>query len=113
MDRDPTLASPHRGGWLIVALLLLIQFGLFRQVALREIAPRVPMGYDQITYLGCAYRGYEAILKSGLWEGTFAVQNHLPATGCLMPIQAIGFFLVLGPGRLVALLPHFLYLAAF
>jgi hypothetical protein len=105
--------APHRAGWLLVGLLLLVQFALFRQMVLREIAPTLPYAYDQTSYLALAYDTYETMLDRGPAAGlTEGLAQPVPA-GCLMHVQAAVTFLLLGPSRFAALLPHFLYYAGF
>ena len=59
----------NRLGWAFVGLLLLVQFLLFRQSAIREVVWSYPPFHDQLTYLGRAYDTYERILDRGLWAG--------------------------------------------
>src|SRR5436190_23772806 len=101
--------APARAGWLVVAGLLLLQLLLFRQLVLREIVPAVPWGCDQTSYLHLTYVTYEAMLDGGLWHGLRQGWKAAPPAGALMHLQGASLMLVLGPGRLTALLPHFLY----
>lgn len=114
MTEPSARPTPHRAGWAFVALLLLAQFFVFRTVVLREAAPFVPVAFDQTGYLDRAYRAHEKLLaEEPSPRGVRDALREAPTTGALMHCQALACFLLLGPGRLTALLPHFLYFAAF
>jgi hypothetical protein len=112
-DSSGVRPAPNRAGWLVVTLLLLVQFALFRQTVAREIAPAVSLGSDQTSFLAMAYDGYETMLDRGPWAGLSQTFGTSLPSGSLMHPQAAGVFLLLGPSRFAALLPHFLYFAAF
>jgi hypothetical protein len=123
-------------GWILIAVLLLVEYGLFRQFAEREVAWAYPANHDQTVFLSQTYETYETILDQGLWAGLWhgfnvlGPQNTLAhlqaslrensspppaarrsATGALIHIQGALLFLMLGPSRLSALTLNFLYFA--
>ena len=55
--------------WLFVIALLLVQFGMFRQFALREVVWSYPTNRDQDTYLFESYIAYRDILDVGVGRG--------------------------------------------
>jgi hypothetical protein len=98
-------------GWLVVGGLLLVEYGLFREYAQREVVWAYPTGWDQVAYLMPSYETYERILQHGLRDG-LAYGLGLPtAKGPMMHVQAGLLYLVLGPSRLSALTLNFLYFA--
>jgi hypothetical protein len=104
---NQTYKQPGRLGWLVVAALLLLQWGLFREFARREVVWAFPTGFDQSVYLVAAYETYEHVLARGPLVGfRDALRRQAPA-GLLLPIQAAGFFRLLGPSRLSALTLNF------
>ena len=112
----PPAATPswHTiAAWLGIALLLVVEYGLFRQHALREVVWSYPTGADQTAYLSLSYETYERILSDGLWPGIEHGCRHGRANGILLEVQASVLFLVLGPSRLSALTLNFLYFALF
>jgi hypothetical protein len=99
--------------WLGLALLLAVQYGLFRQYAQREVTWMYPYGYDQAVYLGRSYVIYEGILQKGLVDGVWTpLQSPLP-NGLIFETEASLLYLVLGPSRLTALTLNFLHFALF
>jgi hypothetical protein len=115
---QPQAAEPARPpdrwrrlGWLLVGLLLLLEFGLFREFALREIVWGYPRGFDQGVYLARSYEIYEQMLSRGPRAGLvygLALRNP---NGMMLEPQAGLIFLLLGPSRLSALTLNFLYYA--
>jgi hypothetical protein len=99
------------GGWLAIVILLLVQWGLFRQHAAREIVWAYPTSYDQSTYLNLSYESYERILThgwlTGLWD---SARTPIP-NGVLIHLQAAVLFLLIGPSRLSALTLNFAHFA--
>src|SRR2546423_7685441 len=95
--------------WGAILLIVVLQYALFRQHAVREIIWAHPSAYDQAVYLSNTYEAFEKILSHGLLKGS--VENlTVPApNGVMLPIQASTLFLVLGEGRLSALTLSFLY----
>lgn len=109
----------NRAGWLLVIALLLAQFGLWRQFALREVVWAYPPYFDQLAYLEQSYQTYERILDHGLImgleEGMGLRFGHLPmnAAGATLHLQAAVLYLMTGASRLCALSLNFIYWAAF
>lgn len=109
----------NRAGWLFVVALLLAQFGLWRQFALREVVWAYPTNFDQLAYLEQSYQTYERILShglvTGLEEGMGLRFGHLPlnAAGATLHLQAAVLYLMTGASRLSALSLNFIYWAAF
>ncbi|MGH7193481.1 MAG: hypothetical protein ACREJM_08100, partial [Candidatus Saccharimonadales bacterium] len=92
-----------------MVVLLLAQWGLFRQFAQREVVWAYPQHFDQLVYLQESYQTYEHILDhgliTGLAEGTRVKFGHLPmnAAGATLHLQAALLYLMAGPSRLSAL----------
>ena len=125
--------------WLFVIALLLVQFGMFRQFALREVVWSYPTNRDQDTYLFESYIAYRDILDDGLgrglkqaigiWRppsagsapGTVSLparprerRDYLPGgdpQGLMLALQATLLYCLAGPGRLTALSLNFFYFA--
>jgi hypothetical protein len=100
-------------GWVAVAIAIVVQYGLFRQYALREIAWALPGNSDQCGYLSRSYALFETILSSGLRAGIKQTWLEGGANGTQLSIQASLLYLVLGPSRLSALTLGFAYFALF
>jgi hypothetical protein len=109
----PSSAWQSLAGWLVIALLLLIQLGLFRQFAQREITWAYPTNHDQVTYLSLSYETYEGILTQGLLPGIWVGLKAPIPNGIMIHVQAALLFLVIGASRLSALTLSFLYFAVF
>lgn len=99
-------------GWFVFLTLIVIEYVIFRAYVLREVAPYYPTGYDQSAYLSSAYWQYELLKKQGVivWLRQSLIQSS--ATGILMPIQSVLFFLFFGASRLSALSINFIFFAA-
>jgi len=124
--------------WLLVVVLLLAQWGVFRQFALREVVWSYPPNHDQLSYLDQSYAAYERILQDpskGLEETAWfrpppryrapldsvvlprqewrsqSDWQRAKATGMMLPVQASLLFCLAGPSRLAALSLNFLYFA--
>lgn len=102
----------HTRNNLALAALLLVEYGLFRQFALREVVWSYPAGWDQVQYLTDAYNSYEKILRQGLGAGLRRAAALQAPQGFLVHLEAALLFLVLGPSRLSALTLNFLHFAA-
>ena len=89
----------------ITLTVLLVYEGvlLFNFVA-SNIAPYFPRAYDQAVYLTDSYRIYENMRTLGLREGLVQSFPRLPPAGMLIEPLAAVTYVVLGPGRLSALL---------
>jgi hypothetical protein len=109
----PELLSRSPTGWLVIALLILMQWGLFRQFAQREIVWAYPTNNDQVTYLLLSYQTYEQILSQGLLRGLWHGLNVQIPNGVMIHIQASLLFLLIGASRLSALTLNFIYFASF
>jgi hypothetical protein len=99
--------------WLGLALLLAVQYGLFRQYVEREVAWCYPRNHDQTVYLTRSYKGYEHVLSEGPWRGVWSILRQPVPNGMVFEAQAALLYLVLGPSRLSALTVHFAYFALF
>jgi len=98
--------------WCLFLALAALQYGLFRQHALREVVWAYPPSYDQLSYLAPSYRLHEQMMQRGM---VTAAMDHLRApqpNGILISLQAAVAFAVLGPGRLTALTLNFLWFVA-
>src|SRR5262249_40433877 len=112
----PAPAEPRRPAllpWLGLALLLALQYGMFRQYAEREVTWCYPRGYDQTVYLARSYACYEHILQEGPLPGVLWALRQPVANGLLLEAEAGLLFLVLGPSRLTALTVLFGHFALF
>jgi hypothetical protein len=109
----PTPTSRRALGWGAVAVLLVLQYALFRQFVTREIAWAYPAHHDQIVYLLQAYDTHEHVLDEGLRRG-LAYGLHLPSpNGCLIHVEAALLFLLTGATRLGALTVNILHFVLF
>ncbi len=112
----PVLPKPSRPevlSWLGLALLLTLQYGMFRQYAEREVTWCYPRGYDQTVYLGRAYACYEQVLRGGPLSGVLWALRQPVANGLVFEAEAGLLFVVLGPSRLSALTLNFAHFALF
>jgi hypothetical protein len=100
-------------GWLVVGLLLTIQFGLFYQFAQREVVWAYPTNYDQNVDLINSYTTYEHVLTDGLLPGLLGGLLMPSPRGTMLYPQASVLFLLLGPARMSALILNFAYFALF
>jgi hypothetical protein len=98
-------------GWAAVGALLLLQYGLFRQCVLREVAWAYPGCYDQTVYLTQSYDTYEHVRACGVYDGLKYGYYLRTPTGALLHLQAALLFFLLGASRLSALTLNFLYFA--
>jgi hypothetical protein len=98
-------------GWIGVSLLLVLEYGLFRQYAEREVIWAYPGHYDQTVYLACSYETFEHVLDDGVLSGlAHGLGLHIP-NGTLLHLQAGLLYLLLGASRLSALTINFAYFA--
>jgi hypothetical protein len=117
MDTPPTASQAPAGrwhdalGWAAVGVLLLLQYGLFRQCVLLEVAWAYPGNYDQTVYLTQSYDTYERMRAGGAYDGLKHGYYLRTPTGALLHLQAAVLFFLLGPSRLSALTLNFLYFA--
>jgi hypothetical protein len=100
-------------GWIAIALLVLAEYGLFRQFALREVVWAYPTKFDQAAALRRSYETFEKVRTDGLLAGIRDRLSQPAPTGVLMPIEAAVLYLVIGPSRLSALTVNFLHFALF
>ncbi|HZU36936.1 MAG TPA: hypothetical protein VFA18_13540, partial [Gemmataceae bacterium] len=107
----------NRLAWAAIVLLLLVQFGMFRQFALREVVWSYPAYNDQLAYLEQSYQTYEKILDHGLIDGVLEGMGihfghlRMNAAGATLHVQAAVLYLLTGPSRMSALTLNFLYFA--
>jgi hypothetical protein len=95
---------------MVLGVLLILQYGLFRQYALREVVWAHPTAHDQSGYLTAAYGTYEQILEKGWLEGLSFGYDRV-STGVVYHLQACLLFAFLGANRLAALTLNFAYFA--
>jgi hypothetical protein len=98
--------------WTGLAVLLVLEYALFRQAALRDVVPTYPRAFDQVQYLTDSYDTYERIRQLGLGSGLVGGATLRPPQGFFVHLEAALLFLLLGPGRLSALTLNFLHFAA-
>jgi hypothetical protein len=100
-------APAHRGDswlWAVgLALLLILEALILHNFAAREVAPFVPLAFDQSGYLADSYRLFEDFRSSGLLTGLVHAVVRPAVQGILLVPLASLNYLVLGPGRLSAL----------
>src|SRR5204863_9722929 len=109
MDKSPRPMLP----WLGFALLLAVQYGMFRQYAEREVTWCYPVGYDQTAYLARSYACHQHILDRGPGQGVLSALEQQVPNGLVFEAEAGLLYLVLGPSRLTALTLNFLHFALF
>ena len=102
---------PRAAPWVAIGALLLLQCGLFRQYALREVIWAYPTQFDQAAALRRSYETYEKIRSDGVVAGLGERLAQPAPTGVLMPIEGALLFLLIGPSRLSALTLNFLHFA--
>jgi hypothetical protein len=102
-----------RWGWCLAALLILVQWLLFRQYAEREIVWGYPAYFDQAIYLAQCHEIYDTMLRYGFWDGIFHSFTMALPTGRGLQIQGPILFLMFGASRMSALTLNFLYFAGF
>jgi hypothetical protein len=98
---------------LLLVTLIALEYGLFRQYALREVTWAYPINHDQVQYLSQSYETFERILADGLWHGLGYGVGLSPPQGMLIHLQASLLFLLIGASRLSALTLNFVYWALF
>ncbi|HET9315157.1 MAG TPA: hypothetical protein VFQ51_06180, partial [Vicinamibacteria bacterium] len=99
-------------GWLVLAVLLVLQWALLRAFALREITWSYPVGMDQAGYLLKSYTLHEHIWQGGLAAGLSESIHGGTPQGFLLQLEAALVYLVLGPSRWSALTLNFVHFAA-
>jgi hypothetical protein len=102
--------KPFANG-LFLAVLLSVEFVLFRGFVAREIAPQPPRYHDQSGYLQEAYRIYRQASDEGVGTALGAAAERSGPTGLLFPIEGAILCLVAGPSRVSALTVNFLFFA--
>ncbi len=116
--RLPVVANGHEVGhhrvvWAIVIAALILQYALFRQYVIRDIAWGWPLFADQGQYLMSGYTTYQTVVDDGLPSGIWRGLTMRYPQSLTMPVQAAGAFVLLGPNRLAALTLNFAYFAVF
>jgi hypothetical protein len=102
--------KPFANG-LFLAVLLSVEFVLFRGFVAREIAPEPPRNNDQSVYLQEAYRIHRQASDEGVGRALRAAAERSGPTGLLFPIEGAVVCLVAGPSRVSALTVNFLLFA--
>jgi hypothetical protein len=98
--------------WTGVLLLIALQYCLFRQLTLREIAWTHPAAFDQAGYLVNSYELFEKWLSDGFVAAFLRSLHPNAPTGIMLPAQGAALYLFLGANRLTALTLVFFYFAA-
>ena len=91
----------------LVAVCLLLQWGLFADHVRRDVAPSYPGYHDQLVSLAVAYEGYERARVEGVLPALRGVVTSAHPMGLLLPVGGWLAFLVAGPSRLHALAVNF------
>ena len=92
----------NRTAWICVAVLILIQYCLFRTYMLREIVWAHPGANDQASYLSDSYEILSKMLGEGFWSGLGFGLNYQSPNGVLFIVQYALAALFFGIGRLTA-----------
>ncbi len=100
-----------RQAWALIAALILIQFLLFRQNAIREVLWAYPAHHDQVNFLRNSLEVYFKMLDSGFWSGVVLQLQHSLPSSFLLPIEGSVIFFLFGPQRFNALSLVFAYFA--
>ena len=108
---SPDELRKSRLAWLAIAILILVQFSLFRQQVVREILPTYPAYYDQARFLQLAQETYQSMMTRGFWSGLFASLNRPQPASFMLPIQGGLAYYIFGPHRFNALALTFAYFA--
>jgi hypothetical protein len=106
-------SQPSYAGWPVIVGVVLLEYALFRQFALREVVGAYPMGFDPSVYLTVSYQTYEDVLQRGFLRGILVGLLRPVHSGVLLHVQGSVLFLLLGPSRLSALTLNFLYFALY
>lgn len=93
--------------WTCFSLLILLEYCLFRNYVLREIANYYPTNFDQAAYLPITYKLYEDILTYGIKPIWMWADNLNGFTTLLFPVQAALSYLFFGASRITALSINF------
>jgi hypothetical protein len=102
--------KPFANG-LFLAVLISVEFVLFRGFVAREIAPQPPSHHDQSVYLREAYRIHRQASDEGVGTALRAAAERSGPNGLLFPIEGAVLCLVAGPSRVSALTANFLFFA--
>ena len=98
---------------IIILVFSVLQYLLFREFVLREVALAYPGHHDQSGYLLKAYSLYEDIRKMGVIRGLWEGFRRPNPTGVMLQAQTALWFLFSGPSRLSALTINFFYFLLF
>jgi hypothetical protein len=96
-------------GWLLFAVILCLQFGLFLQSAYRERAWVYAANWDQNGYLGESFDIYEQMQSEGVGRGLLRALTTPVPQGKLMQVEAAILFLFTRPSRVTAWGLNFFY----
>ncbi len=100
-----------RRAWILVSLLVAVQYLLFRAYVIREVVWAYPSGSDQSSYLASSYEILDKMLSLGFWQGLLFGLGYNTPNGVLFQIQLAIASLFFGAGRLTALHLTFAYFA--
>lgn len=82
----------NRYGFLVLFIVFLIEYLLFRNCSYRMVIGKVPRNSDQITYMQCAYELYNAIVHRS-WNIFFDLINERIYTSGIPLIGVLSLFL--------------------
>lgn len=99
-----------RKSYLLLLLLIVLEYLLFRNHVLRELVWGYPQHFDQTLYLSGSYFIYEEFLHHDL-QSIFSFLRNIPQ-GILLQCEGALFFLLAGASRFSALTINFLYFVA-
>lgn len=99
----PTPQSPSWRMWLVITLVVVLEFLVFDQATSRHYASIFPQWSDQIQYLSEVYQSYDASQAHGFWAGVEYAFTNPAAQGSLHDILAVPLFELVGPSRSAAL----------
>ncbi|MDM8515109.1 hypothetical protein QUF76_02830 [Desulfobacterales bacterium HSG16] len=113
MKKSVSITNDHMKSALLFAVLLSIQWLLFKQYAYREILWGYPDFSDQSAYLSRAFSLYDMILHKGLFNALEWDFFKARGTGSFLHLHGAFSFLLNGPDRFNAITLNFLYYALF
>ncbi len=87
----------------LLAAIVLFEAALLHNAAARDVAPFVPLRFDQAAYLTETYTAYERVREQGLIRGLVATVREPRAQGWLIQPQAAALYVLFGAHRLTAL----------
>ncbi len=95
-----------------VALVVLVEFALFRTSFLMNIAPYYPIGFDQLATYNWIYAAYFAVRDHGvlaLFRGNVGISSYF-FKGVMVPVLGLVSAFLFGPNRMAIAYVNFIFL---